>query len=165
MTIMTTMTMIMTLILRIRCNRKNAKRTVAKAMVLFFCFTHNIEREKIKTEDVRVTCEEQIYSNDYFDFILETNQPETSVPAGYCTQPVDRNFGVLYVEREGLPPLNLTDYLYSAIPKCFALTDQSALEVSGILRMQNQPTLALRGQGVLIGFVDTGERVIIMSGQ
>ena len=34
--------------------------------------------------------------------------------------------------------------------------DQTALEVSGILKMQNQPVLALKGRGVLIGFIDTG---------
>lgn len=29
--------------------------------------------------------------------------------------------------------------------------------------MQNQPTLSLEGNGVMTGFIDTGERVIIMS--
>jgi hypothetical protein len=43
--------------------------------------------------------------------------------------------------------------------------DESALEASGILKIQNQPALSLKGQGVLIGFLDTGERVIILSSQ
>lgn len=103
-----------------------------------------------------MTCEEQIYSNDFFDFIVETNQPEQEIPGGYCTQPVDRNFEIFYMEREGRPPLTIANYLYGSIPKCFALLDQSALEVSGILRMQNQPTLSLTGQGVFMGFLDTG---------
>ena len=34
--------------------------------------------------------------------------------------------------------------------------DESALEVSGIIRLHNQPTLGLKGQGVLIGFLDSG---------
>ena len=77
-----------------------------------------------------MTCEEQIYSNDFFDFIVETNQPEQEIPGGYCTQPVDRNFEIFYMEREGRPPLTIANYLYGSIPKCFALLDQSALEVS-----------------------------------
>lgn len=103
-----------------------------------------------------MTCEEQIYSNDYFDFIVEENQPDQPVPEGFCLQPVDSNFSILFASREGLPPLNVSDYLYGSIPKCFTLLDQTALEVSGILRMQNQPTLSLKGQGVLMGFLDTG---------
>ena len=70
---------------------------------------------------------------------------------------------IFYYPREGLPPLSVGSYSYSEIPKCYGLLDQTALEVSGILKMQNQPVLALKGRGVLIGFIDTGERVIIMS--
>lgn len=103
-----------------------------------------------------MTCEEQIYSNDYFDFIAEDNHSDQPIPDGYCVQPVDNNFSVLYVARAGLPPLNVSDYLYGSIPKCFTLLDQTALEVSGILKMQNQPTLALSGRGVMVGFLDTG---------
>ena len=95
-----------------------------------------------------MTCEEQIYSNEYFDFIVETGQPEPELVESECMQPVDTNFKISYVRREGNPPLSIQNYLYSSIPKCFALLDQSALEVSGILRMQNQPTLSLTGQGV-----------------
>ena len=54
------------------------------------------------------------------------------------------------------PPLSVGSYSYSEIPKCYGLLDQTALEVSGILKMQNQPVLALKGRGVLIGFIDTG---------
>lgn len=110
-----------------------------------------------------MSCEDQIYSNDYYDFILRLDFPGQEVPVGYCAQPVDSLYSILYAAREGQPPLNISNYTYGAIPKCFIPVDQSALEVSGILRVQNQPTLSLMGQGILIGFVDTGERVIIMS--
>ncbi|HHT54435.1 MAG TPA: S8 family peptidase [Clostridiales bacterium] len=36
------------------------------------------------------------------------------------------------------------------------LLDRPSLEASGIIQVQEQPFLQLRGQGVLIGFVDTG---------
>ena len=45
---------------------------------------------------------------------------------------------------------------YASVPKCYGLLDETALEVSGILKLQQQPALALKGQGVMIGFIDTG---------
>ena len=34
--------------------------------------------------------------------------------------------------------------------------DSTSLDVSGILSIQNQPSLSLKGEGTLIGIVDTG---------
>lgn len=107
-------------------------------------------------------CKEQIYSNDYYDFIIPFGE-QTIIPAlGSCVQRVDEEYDILFYARDALPPLRLENFAYNIIPKCYGLLDQTALEVSGIIRMQNQPTLALKGEGVLIGFLDTGERVIIM---
>lgn len=101
-------------------------------------------------------CEEQIYSNDYYDFIVSYDEfPEEEFFAD-CVQRIDDNFDTFFYKREGLPPLDVASYTYTAIPKCYALLDQTALEASGILRIQNQPTLSLKGQGVLVGFIDTG---------
>lgn len=110
-----------------------------------------------------MTCEEQILSNDYFDFIINTELVGDRIPEGACLQRVNSEYSILFYPDEGLPPINIADYIYSVIPKCFTLLDQTALEVSGISRVQNQPTLSLTGQGVLVGIMDTGERVIIMS--
>lgn len=73
-----------------------------------------------------------------------------------CIQRIDEDFDILYYPREGLPPLSLGDYSYSEIPKCFGLLDRTAVEASGILQLQIQPALSLTGEGVLVGFVDTG---------
>lgn len=108
-------------------------------------------------------CEEQVYSNDYFDFIIPYGEVTQFPVGGACIQRIDEDYDTLYYPREGLPPLRLGDYTYQEIPKCYGLLDQTALEASGILRMQNQPILDLKGRGVLVGFIDTGERVIIMS--
>lgn len=101
-------------------------------------------------------CEEQVYSNEYFDFIVENFSGTSGELAGYCMQEINNVYQVIYVSREGLKPLSVANYSYAAIPKCFALMDESALEASGILRIRNYPTLTLKGQGILIGFVDTG---------
>lgn len=45
---------------------------------------------------------------------------------------------------------------YSVMPSLFGLISQASLEASGVLRIRNIPNFDLRGQGVLIGFLDTG---------
>ena len=101
-------------------------------------------------------CEEPVYSNEYFDFISENFSGTSGEISGFCVQEINNVYDVVYVSREGLRPLSVADYSYASIPKCFALMDESALEASGILRIHNYPTLTLKGQGILIGFVDTG---------
>lgn len=101
-------------------------------------------------------CEEIVYSNDYYDFIAENYSGTAGNIYEYCTQEINNVYTIVYTAREGLLPLSIANYTYSSIPKCFTLMDKSALEASGILRMQNYPTLSLKGQGILIGFIDTG---------
>lgn len=101
-------------------------------------------------------CREQVYSNDYFDFIIPYGvQAEVPVSGG-CVQRVSEEFDIFFYPREGLPQFSIENYTYTAIPKCYGLLDTTALEVSGIIRMQNQPVLSLKGTGVLVGFIDTG---------
>lgn len=45
---------------------------------------------------------------------------------------------------------------YSVIPSIFGLISQSSLEASGITRIRSLPNFNLRGQGVLIGIIDSG---------
>lgn len=100
-------------------------------------------------------CREAAYSEDYYDLIINYLSEYASVP-GDCEIPVDDIFTVSYYQRAALQPLNLQDYPYSSIPKCYTLCDSTALEVSGILRLQNPDGLDLTGRGILVGFVDTG---------
>jgi len=109
-----------------------------------------------KRKGSNMDCEEAVYSNDYYDFIQEYILESGEAPENSCIQKLDENYGVIYVPREGNPPLSIKNYSFNAIPGCYAPMDESALEVSGILRLQNQPTLGLKGQGVLIGFLDSG---------
>jgi len=44
----------------------------------------------------------------------------------------------------------------SMIPSVLGLLDRPNFEASGIIQVQQQPYLNLTGQGVLLGFVDTG---------
>jgi subtilisin family serine protease len=45
---------------------------------------------------------------------------------------------------------------YAVIPSLFGLVSSSSLESSGIIRLRNIPRFDLRGQGVLIGIIDSG---------
>lgn len=101
-------------------------------------------------------CAKQPYSNDYYDFILPYGAVSEFPMDSGCFQKVGEDYDILYYPRKSIPALRLADYTYAEIPKCFTLLDQTALEVSGILRLQNQPILALKGSGVLVGFIDTG---------
>ena len=99
--------------------------------------------------------EDAVYSNEYYDLIIDYNLIENYIFPD-CLQSIDARFKIGYYPRAGLPALSVADYSYSAIPQMFALTDYEALEVTNILFLQNQPVLDLKGEGVMIGFVDTG---------
>lgn len=107
-----------------------------------------------------MTCREAIMSNDYVDYIwkidLTSNVPE-ELPYGLCAQYINRNFAVFYVNREMLmltpERMPIGDY---AVPICHTQLDTESLETTGILPIQNQPALSLRGKGVILGFVDSG---------
>ena len=101
-------------------------------------------------------CREQVYSNDYFDFIIAYGEAAYVPATQGCVQRIDEDYDTLYYPREGLPEFSVKDYTYTAIPKCYGLLDRTALEASGIIRMQEQPALSLKGDGVLMGFIDTG---------
>ncbi len=103
-----------------------------------------------------MACNSIIPSNDTFDFIVASDELTPPLIQPLCIQPINEIYSIWYYDRAGIPPLSLGEYSYGSIPKCFSLMDSTSLDVSGILAIQNQPNLALKGQGVLVGIVDTG---------
>ena len=103
-----------------------------------------------------MSCSEIIPSNDVYDFIVSSDERNTPLIEPICVQSINRNYAILYYDRSSVPPLSIREYSYTSIPKLFSLMDSTSLDVSGILTIQNQPALALKGQGVLVGIVDTG---------
>lgn len=103
------------------------------------------------------TLQDKIYSENYFDLILPIRTSDEAfldIFAPLGAQLLGARFGMLHV-----PLLNriLPEFVrYSQIPKLFAPLDTVSLEVSGILRVQNQPFLGYTGENILIGFLDTG---------
>ena len=101
-------------------------------------------------------CTEAVYSDDYYDLIVEFNNRRELFSLPLCVQDINNQYLVGYWERTGLPPFNMRNYTYATIPKIYTTLDERAMEASGILRIQNQPALSLKGQGVLVGIIDTG---------
>ncbi|MBQ8519503.1 MAG: S8 family peptidase [Agathobacter sp.] len=101
-------------------------------------------------------CSEVIQSNDVYDFIVASDERNTPLIEPVCVQSINRNYDILYYDRSTVPPLSISRYSYTSIPKLFSLMDSTSLDVSGILAIQNQPALSLRGEGTLVGIIDTG---------
>lgn len=118
-----------------------------------------------------MTDREKIISNDYYDLIADyTLSAEMSGLEGVVYQPVSGEMGVAYVERSSVIPMSVSSFTYPVIPKLYGLMqdqqgrafDSTPLMRSGITQVQGG-ALNLTGRGVVIGFLDTGEGVIILS--
>lgn len=101
-------------------------------------------------------CSNIIHLNSTYDFIVTQDELRNLRVPPACVQPINEVYSIVYYDSTALPPLSIEDYSYTAIPKCFFLMDSTSLDVSGILSLQSQPGLALKGQGILMGIVDTG---------
>lgn len=108
-------------------------------------------------------CSEFILAENTIDLIVAKDEMQNPLIEPVCIQTINEQYAVWYYDKSTLPPLSIERYSYSSIPKLFSIMDSTSLEVSGIIAMQNQPALSLKGEGIFIGIVDTGERVIIMS--
>ena len=104
-------------------------------------------------------CKEKILSEDYWDFIIPLYRDEEleAVDPGYvCIQQMDFGYKSVSIDSKILLPLSFRQYWYSTIPKCYTLLDMQPLDAAGIITLQNYPTLQLMGEGMMIGFLDTG---------
>lgn len=118
-----------------------------------------------------MTEREKILSNDYYDMITDYALPpriEMEIGEDFVYQPIDGELGITYINKRNVPPLGIGNYSYSMIPKLYGLQqlqgrnrtgtfDPTPLIESGITRVQ-RPPLELTGEGVVIGFLDTGIR-------
>ncbi|MDD3174096.1 MAG: S8 family peptidase [Herbinix sp.] len=100
----------------------------------------------------------KITSNDYIDFMVAYNQ-NMRVFDRYPNASIhimnDRN-AVVYLPVAQLTGRSISQYGYSLLPSCYGLNSQKSIEASGIQRLRRLPNFNLRGQGVLVGIIDTG---------
>ena len=121
-------------------------------------------------------CRDSILSNEYYDVITDfaINQYASEVePEDFCHLNIEDYYNIVYLNRRALPNSNEYFYDHRSIPKLYGLMqeteaggasfDPNSLIISGITQVQREP-LNLLGRGCVIVFIDTGERVIILSG-
>lgn len=104
-------------------------------------------------------CKERILSEDYHDFIISETRPfpiPNIVSEQFCAQYANYGYHCVYLSRILTEPINMSKYDYTSIPKCYSPLSMDALNQAGILQIQNYPTLQLKGQDIMIGFLDTG---------
>ncbi|MBE5875517.1 MAG: peptidase [Lachnospiraceae bacterium] len=117
-------------------------------------------------------CRERILSNDYADILVDFTLPQElnyEMPGDFCYHRIIGNLGVAYVERSGLPRIDVSTMNFNFLPKAYGLMEEASnnpgairndfdtvsLLSSGILQMQGQP-LYLTGRDVTIAVIGTG---------
>lgn len=100
----------------------------------------------------------KIISDDYADGIVEyaISPEEFARYAGTTINYINDKYAVIYVPLSRVPDRLIGPVAYSVIPKLYSLLDITSLEEMGVIKLQNTPNLSLKGNGVLLGFIDTG---------
>lgn len=110
-----------------------------------------------------MTCKEKILAQEYgaliVDFTVRESMPQEQTAD--CFTRVNDSFGISYVPFADIVDGLSSLYVYQYFPKLYGLMqedfDPLTLANSGILQVQ-RPPLSLKGQGVVVAFVDTGIR-------
>ncbi len=90
-----------------------------------------------------------IWKSDYSVRELERLFPQ------YCVQILNDFYAVFYVESRILEQ-NRLPYSYEVFPILYTLLENENLEKSGIMQLLEHSVLRLRGEGVIVGIIDTG---------
>ncbi len=100
----------------------------------------------------------KIISEDYIDLIIDYigNPRIFDRYPGATIHILNDRFAVAYIPVAQLTSRSIRQQGYSALPLCYGLSSQKGLEASGITRLRRLPGFNLRGEGVLVGFIDTG---------
>lgn len=100
----------------------------------------------------------KIISNDYADLIVEYSigDDKLSLFPNEAMNIIDEKYATIYIPADRITQQFLHEKSYSMIPKLLGLLDTTVLDEMGVKKIQNIPNLALNGEGVLLGFVDTG---------
>lgn len=100
----------------------------------------------------------RITSEDYADLIVEYRRNPQLLErlTDSVVQIMNDAFAVVYVPASQIDNRSIQRFEYSALPRIFGLTSEISLEASGVTNLRIIPTLNLRGEGVLVGVIDTG---------
>jgi len=100
----------------------------------------------------------KIMSNDFADLLVDELILEV-IESTYSNVSINRinsQYSVAFIPAEYMTPNIIYNLGYETIPKCYGLMSISDKDSIEITEQRNVPANVLNGQGVLIGFVDTG---------
>ena len=97
----------------------------------------------------------KILDNNYYDLIIN-NISVPSYDTGDNITPLTERSSLLHIPTAGNDPCDLGIQPYHTFPSLYTIESTISIEKSGIGTVQRNPFLNLTGQGVLMGFVDTG---------
>lgn len=106
--------------------------------------------------------ENLVYSDDYITMFAQYNKITKEIIEKYdfinFCRVLTGEFVILYIEKNKFNLITNEEASKIALqpPTVLGLMDISALESTGVLSVQNQPFLKLRGRGVLVAIIDTG---------
>lgn len=97
----------------------------------------------------------KILDNGYYDLIITTALAPTYDTGDNVTY-LNRQNSLLHVPVGAPNPCDLGRHSYSSFPTLYTPTSTISTEKSGVNTVQNNPNLALFGNGVLVAVIDTG---------
>jgi subtilisin family serine protease len=99
----------------------------------------------------------RIVSEDYADLLIEYIDESTLQRfSDYTINPLSIFLSVVHVPIRYITNQTIQELGYGVMPSLLGLVSQASLEASGINRIRSIPNFNLRGQGVLIGIIDSG---------
>ncbi|MDK2964608.1 MULTISPECIES: S8 family peptidase [Lacrimispora] len=97
----------------------------------------------------------KILDNNYYDLII-SNTIISDFNTGDNVTPVSERFSLLHIPVVSQDPCDLGTRPYNFFPSLYTLESAVSLEKPVISSVQQKSNLNLTGEGVLIGFIDTG---------
>lgn len=101
---------------------------------------------------------ERVYSQEYADLLVEYGGDETLLDRfpDATIHILDANYAVIHVPVGLLREGNIYSVIYSSFPSVFGIFNQRSIDASGITQIREIADFELRGEGVLVGIIDTG---------
>lgn len=99
-----------------------------------------------------------ITSENYADLIINYSGDENILNSfpNAIVEKINFIYAMVHIPVQRITSNIIQQYGYGAMPRLFAPLSRASLEASGIIRIRNVPNFNLRGQGVLLGIIDTG---------
>lgn len=107
----------------------------------------------MKSEDIN-----PIVSEEYADLIIDNTLIDSILKKfpGVPVHTINFQLSLVNIPVEFITDASILELGYATFPGPFGLVSQGSLEATGIQRLRSIPNFNLRGQGVLIGILDTG---------